>query len=195
MSPHGEAPALVDNVETLANVPLIVTNGPEWYRELGTDRSPGTIVCTITGATRREGVAELAMGTTLREAIELIGWGPAERRRVGTVVSGTSNALIPASLLDTPLTYEAMRDAGTGLGSAGFIVFDDRTDPVAIARGISRFLAVESCGQCEPCKRDGLGIAQPERLVEDGGPVRGEADRYLMQRGPAHTLQRARKIR
>jgi len=155
----GEAPALVDNVETLANVPLIVTNGPEWYRELGTDRSPGTIVCTITGATRREGVAELAMGTTLREAIELIGWGPAERRRVGTVVSGTSNALIPASLLDTPLTYEAMRDAGTGLGSAGFIVFDDRTDPVAIARGISRFLAVESCGQCEPCKRDGLALA------------------------------------
>lgn len=157
---EGEAPALVDNVETLANVPLIVTNGPDWYRELGTDRSPGTIVCTITGATRREGVAELSMGTTLREAIDLIGWGPAERRTIGTVISGTSNALIPASLLDTPLTYEAMRDAGTGLGSAGFIVFDDRTDPVSIARGVSRFLAVESCGQCEPCKRDGLALAE-----------------------------------
>src|SRR5690606_115554 len=108
------------------------------------------------------------MGTTLREAIELIGWGPAERRRVGTVVSGTSNALIPASLLDTPLTYEAMGDAGTGLGSAGFIVFDDRTDPVAIARGVARFLAVESCGQCEPCKRDGLAIADLMARIRDG---------------------------
>ncbi|HTO00864.1 MAG TPA: NADH-ubiquinone oxidoreductase-F iron-sulfur binding region domain-containing protein [Microthrixaceae bacterium] len=154
-----EPPALVDNVETLANVPLIVSNGADWFRELGTDKSPGTIIVTITGATRRDGVAEVPMGTTLREAIETIGFGPAEGSRVGVVLSGTANAMIPASLLDTPLTHEAMRSAGTGLGSAGFIVFDDQTDPVAIAQGVSRFLGVESCGQCEPCKMDGLELS------------------------------------
>lgn len=154
-----EAPALVDNVETLANVALIAAHGPGWFRELGTDSSPGTIVCTISGATRRHGVGEVAMGTTLREAIDLIGWGGQRNREILLVVSGTANALIPASLLDTPLTYEAMSEVGTGLGSAGFIVFDNESDPVAIARGISRFLAVESCGQCEPCKSDGLALS------------------------------------
>lgn len=154
-----EPPALVDNVETLSNVPLIVTNGVEWFRELGTDRSPGTILVTITGATRRHGVAELPMGTTLRQAIDTIGWGPADGSQVGIVLSGTANAMIPAEQLDTELTYEAMRAAGSGLGSAGFIVFDDKTDPVAVAQGVSRFLGVESCGQCEPCKLDGLELS------------------------------------
>jgi NADH:ubiquinone oxidoreductase subunit F (NADH-binding) len=155
----GDAPALVDNVETLANAALILAHGADWFREAGTAGSPGTIVCTITGATRRHGVGEVAMGTTLREAIHQIGWGALPGSEVGIVVAGTANALIPAALLDTPLTYEAMRAAGTGLGSAGFIVYDDRTDPVAIAQGISRFLAVESCGQCDPCKRDGKALA------------------------------------
>lgn len=155
----GEAPAPVNNVETLANVPLIVMNGADWFREVGTEESPGTIICTITGATRREGVAEITLGTTLREAIDLIGWGPADKKRIGNVLSGTANPLLPAELLDTPLTYEAMSAVGGGLGAAGFIVFDDATDPVAIARGVSRFLAVESCGQCEHCKQDGLEIA------------------------------------
>ena len=154
-----EPPALVDNVETLANVALVMANGPDWFREVGTESSPGTIVCTVSGATRRQGVGEIPMGTTLRDAIRLIGWGAQPGREVGIVVSGTANALIPSSMLDTPLTYEAMRDAGTGLGSAGFIVFDETTDPVAIAQGISRFLAVESCGQCEPCKRDGAVLS------------------------------------
>jgi NADH:ubiquinone oxidoreductase subunit F (NADH-binding) len=155
----GEAPALVDNVETLANAALILAHGADWFREVGTPGSPGTVVCTVSGATRRHGVGEVAMGTTLRDAIRVIGWGPLPDREVGIVVSGTANALIPAALLDTPLTYEAMRGAGTGLGSAGFIVYDDRTDPIAIAQGISRFLAVESCGQCDPCKRDGKALA------------------------------------
>ena len=155
----GGTPALVDNVETLANVPLIVERGAEWFREVGTERSAGTIVCTVSGATRRSGVGEVAMGSTLREAIDLIGWGPRRGREVQVVLAGTANPLIPAKLLDTPLTYEAMSDAGTGLGSAGFIVFDDTTPPAAIAAGVARFLAVESCGQCEPCKTDGLFIA------------------------------------
>lgn len=169
-------PALVDNVETLANVPLIVAHGIDWFRELGTEESPGTIVCTITGATRREGVAELPMGTTLRDAIATIGWGPQPDRHIGVVLSGVANPLIPASLLDTPLTYEAMRAAGLGLGSAGFIVFDDATDPVAIARGVSRFLAVESCGQCVPCKSDGLTIAEHLAAAQDSAITDAELE-------------------
>jgi hypothetical protein len=104
-------------------------------------------------------VAEVPMGTTLGEVIERIGWGMPAGRRIGTILAGTANALIPEGLLDTPLSFEAMRAAGTGLGSAGFVVFDERTDPVAVAAGVARFLGVESCGQCEPCKRDGTALA------------------------------------
>lgn len=157
------APALVDNVETLANVPLIIERGADWFRELGTEGSPGSIVCTVSGATRRSGVGEVAMGSTLRDVIESIGWGPHPGREIRVVLSGTANPLIPAHLLDTPLTYEAMRDAGSGLGSAGFIAFDDTTEPAEVAAGVARFLAVESCGQCEPCKTDGLFIAEQLR--------------------------------
>jgi NADH-ubiquinone oxidoreductase-F iron-sulfur binding region/Hemerythrin HHE cation binding domain len=103
------------------------------------------------------------MGSTLREVIELIGWGPRDGEQISVVLAGTANALIPARLLDTPLTYDAMSEAGTGLGSAGFIVFDDTTAPIAIAAGVARFLAVESCGQCEPCKTDGLFISDTLR--------------------------------
>jgi NADH:ubiquinone oxidoreductase subunit F (NADH-binding) len=153
------APALVDNVETLANVPLIIERGADWFRQVGTDGSPGTIVATVSGATRRSAVGEVAMGSTLREVIDSVGWGPRPGREISVVLAGTANALIPAALLDTPLTYEAMQAAGTGLGSAGFVVFDDTTEPAAVAAGVLRFLSVESCGQCEPCKSDGLQIA------------------------------------
>jgi NADH:ubiquinone oxidoreductase subunit F (NADH-binding) len=104
-------------------------------------------------------VAEVPLGTTLRDAIAQIGGGPQPGHEIVAVISGVSNPFLPASGLDTPLTYEAMRAAGTGLGAAGFIVLDDRDDLVAVAHGIARFLAVESCGQCTPCKRDGLALA------------------------------------
>jgi len=151
-------PTLVNNVETMANIAGIVERGPEWFRSVGTDRSPGTIVCTITGRTSRHGVAEVAMGTPLSEVIDEIGGGPAEGPIIA-VMSGVSNPLLPVEGLGTPLTYEAMQEAGTGLGACGFIVFDDTDDLVAVAQGVSRFLSVESCGQCTPCKQDGLAIA------------------------------------
>lgn len=146
-------------METFANVPAIVARGAAWFRELGTDQSPGTIVVTISGATPRAGVVEVPLGTPLREVLDAVGGGARSGHAIKAVMSGVSNALLPASKLDTPLTYEDMSNAGAGLGSAGFIVFDDATDPVAVAAGVSRFLAVESCGQCTPCKADGLVIA------------------------------------
>lgn len=154
-----EPPALVDNVETLANVPLIVAHGVDWFRSLGTEKSPGTLTVTVSGDTNRAGVAEVPMGTPLREVIDLVGWGVRGGREVGVVISGTANPMMPAAALDLPLTYEDLAAAGYGLGSAGFVVFDDRTDPAAIAQGVSHFLAVESCGQCEACKLDGTELS------------------------------------
>ncbi|MBW3611401.1 MAG: hypothetical protein KY438_07710 [Actinobacteria bacterium] len=159
-NPTAMAPTLVNNVETLANVGSILAEGPDWFRSLGTPESPGTIVCTITGRTQRHGVGEFPMGTPLRQVIETVGGGAGPDRTVVAVMSGVANPLLPAALLDTPLTYEAMEAAGAGLGSAGFIVYDDTTDLVAVAAGVSRFLAVESCGQCTPCKHDGRELAE-----------------------------------
>jgi NADH:ubiquinone oxidoreductase subunit F (NADH-binding) len=155
----GAPPALVDNVETMANVPRIVARGADWFRTDGTDASPGTIVCTITGSTRRHGVGEVLMGTPLREVIDEIGGGPREGRRIRAVLPGASNAFITEDQLDTPLAYETFNAIGSGLGSGSFIVFDDQDDLVAAAAGALRFLAIESCGQCTPCKLDGLRIA------------------------------------
>ena len=163
-------PTLVNNVETMANVPGILSEGPDWYRSRGTEESPGTIVCTVTGRTRRHGVAEFPLGTPLRQVIEDIGGGPDPGDRVVAVMSGVANPLLPASSLDTPVSYEALQAAGAGLGSAGFIVFDDTTDLVAVAHGVSRFLAVESCGQCTPCKQDGRSISERlDRLRRSAG--------------------------
>jgi NADH:ubiquinone oxidoreductase subunit F (NADH-binding) len=153
-------PALVDNVETMANVARILARGAEWFRTEGTEESPGTIVCTVTGATRHHGVGEVIMGTPLREVIETIGGGARPGRRIRAVLPGVSSAFIDASALDTPVSYEALAAIGSGLGSAGFVVFDDADDLVAVAAGASRFLAVESCGQCTPCKLDGLRVAE-----------------------------------
>jgi NADH-quinone oxidoreductase subunit F len=152
-------PALVNNCETLANVPGIISEGADWFRSLGTRDSPGTVVCTVTGDVRRHGVAEFPMGTPLREVIDDVGGGVPPGRRINAVLTGVSNALLPASALDTPISFETMATAHSGLGTAGFIVFDDAADLAAVAAGVARFLAVESCGQCAPCKRDGLALA------------------------------------
>lgn len=171
--PGADTAVLVGNVETLSNLPGILAEGAEWFRSVGTDSSPGTIVCTMTGHCATHAVGEVAMGTPLREAIELIGGG-AEHDRVLGALSGVANPIVPEHLLDVPLTYEDLRAAGSGLGSAGFFVIDDRTDVVALAAAASRFLAIESCGQCDPCKRDGLEISR--RLAAITGPNPRTAD-------------------
>jgi NADH:ubiquinone oxidoreductase subunit F (NADH-binding) len=161
-------PTLASNVETVANVPGIVALGAEWFRSVGTADSPGTIVCTVSGRTARHGVAEMPMGTPLRDVIDEIGGGALPERRHVAVMSGVANSLILADQFDVPVSYEGMQAIGTGLGAAGFVVFDDATDFVAVAAGVSRFLGVESCGQCVPCKQDGLELAQIlERMCKD----------------------------
>lgn len=153
-------PALVNNAETMAHVATILANGSEWFRELGTAESPGSLLVTVSGSTRRHGVAEVEMGTPLLDAVNHIGEGPEEGRRFRAALSGVANPLLREEHLSTPLTYEDMRAIGNGLGAAGYIVFDDRDDLVGVLAAAAHFLAVESCGQCRPCKSDGLALDQ-----------------------------------
>ena len=175
-SPGGQtaAPALVNNAETMANVPGILAEGAAWFRQAGTAESPGTVVCTVSGGGRRAGVAEFELGTPLSEVIDTIG-GPGPR--IKAVLSGVANPFLPGDKLDTPLSYGAMEAAGTGLGAAGFLLFTNDDDLAAVAAGVARFLAVESCGQCTPCKQDGLAIADilTRAVCGEGRPGDAEA--------------------
>jgi NADH:ubiquinone oxidoreductase subunit F (NADH-binding) len=155
-------PTVVSNVETLATVGFILARGPEWHRSLGTAESPGTIVATVVGDVVRPGVGLVEMGTPLRDVIEQVGGGVAPGRAVKAVVSGVANPVLTADQLDTACSYEGMAAAGSGLGAAGFLVLDDTASMVEVARELSRFLYVESCGQCPACKL-GTG-AVTERL-------------------------------
>jgi len=159
-------PTLVNNAETLSNVPHILAQGADWFRSHGTQRSPGTIVSTVVGDVVRPGYAEVDMGTPLRQVIEEIGGGVRPGHSVKAVFSGVANAVLTADRLDTPLTYEAMAAAGSGLGAAGFAVYDDTVCMVAIAQLFSRFLFVESCGQCPACKLNSEEITDRLATIE-----------------------------
>ena len=160
-------PVLVNNVETMANVAAIIAKGAAWFRSIGTTDSPGTIVCTITGAVQHPGVFEVPMGTRLADVIDRAG-GLVPERALRAVLVGVSNAVLTPDKIETELSYEAMAAVGSGLGSAGFIVLADDVDPVSVAAGVSRFLAIESCGQCTPCKQDGAEIARRLTAAANG---------------------------
>ena len=150
--PPNDNPTLINNVETLANVPHVVADGPDWLRSTGTETSPGTMVFTVCGDVRQEGVYELPLGTTLRELVEGRAGGPPEGRSVKALFPGASNTAILPEQLDTPMDFDSMRQVGSGLGAGGFAVFDDGACMVRAAHLYSRFLWVESCGQCPACK-------------------------------------------
>jgi len=157
-------PTVVNNVETLSNVPHIVREGSAWFRSMGTEDSPGNMVMTVSGDVRHEGVVELALGTPLSWLVYGVGEGLGEGRRIKAVFPGASNAPIPNRLLDTPLDFGSMQSIGSGLGSGGMIVYDDTPCVVTATAVLSRFLATESCGQCPPCKLGTAALA--ERFVE-----------------------------
>src|SRR5215217_2427297 len=164
----GANPTLVNNVETLSNVPHILARGAEWFRSRGTPRSPGTLVATVVGDVRSPGVDEVDLGTTLRSVIDHVGGGVEPGRSVKVVFPGVANAVVTADDRDVPLTYESFEAIGSGMGSAGFIVYDDRTCMVDAAYRLSRFLSIESCGQCPPCKLGGSAITEHLERIELG---------------------------
>ena len=156
-SPTGPAipsdnPVLVNNVETYAHVALVCRNGADWYRSLGTADSPGPTIVTITGDVRHPALAEIELGQPLDSVIGDLTGGPRRDRRIKAVLSGVSNPVLTADRLDTPISYEHLAAAGGGMGSAGFIVYDDTRNMIDVAYQVARFLHVESCGQCNPCK-------------------------------------------
>ncbi|HEX2576602.1 MAG TPA: NADH-ubiquinone oxidoreductase-F iron-sulfur binding region domain-containing protein [Aquihabitans sp.] len=171
--PH---PTLVNNVETLSNVPHILANGAEWFRSMGTERSPGTIVCTVVGDVVAPDVGEVELGTPLRAVIDAVGSGLPPGRSVKAVYSGVANAVITAADLDTPVSYEGFDAVGSGMGSAGFIVYDDTACMVDAAYRFSRFLHVESCGQCPPCKLGSAEITRRLERIETGVGDDGDLD-------------------
>jgi NADH-quinone oxidoreductase subunit F len=156
-SPSTSNPTLVNNVETMASAAHIMTHGVEWFRSRGTQQSPGNLLVTVVGDVQHAGVHEVELGTPFARVLEMAG-GPRRGRSFKAALSGVSNPVLPAQLFDTPLTYEHFAAQGTGLGAAGFVVYDDSVNMVAVAHEISRFLSVESCGQCPPCKQGSLSI-------------------------------------
>ena len=158
-------PTNINNVETWANIPRIINNGPDWYAGIGTEKSKGTKVFSLAGKVRNCGLIEVPMGTTLREIIFDIGGGIPSGKKVKAIqTGGPSGGCIPAGLLDLPVDYEKLAEAGSIMGSGGLIILDEETCMVDIARYFLEFTRNESCGKCAPCR---LGIRQMHRIVED----------------------------
>ena len=150
--PPDENPTLVNNVETLSNVSHVLAEGSDWLRATGTESSPGTLLFTVAGDVEREGVFEYPLGTPLRQLIDEGAGGTRDGREVKAIFPGAANTVLLPEQLDAPLDYESMREVGSGLGAGGFAVYDDSTCIVEAARLFLRFLHVESCAQCPPCK-------------------------------------------
>ena len=165
---HESNPTAVNNAETLSNVPWILARGPAWFRTMGTPSSPGTVVATVCGEVARPVVAEVEMGTRLSDLLSGPAGGPLPDRTWKAVFSGVANPVIDVSRFGLPMTYEDFAACGTGLGAAGFIVYDDTACMVEVARVFSWFLAVESCGQCPPCKLGSSEITERLERIQAG---------------------------
>ncbi len=147
-------PTVINNVETLANVPLIITKGASWFASIGTKKSRGTKVFALTGKIKNTGLIEVPMGITLREIIYDIGGGMEKpnRKLKAVQTGGPSGGCIPASLIDMPVDYESLIRVGSMMGSGGMVVMDDSTCMVEMAKFFLSFTQKESCGKCVPCR-------------------------------------------
>jgi len=166
---HPARPTVVNNVETLSHVPHILARGSDWFRSLGTDQSPGTMVFTICGDVNREIVVEQELGTPLSYLIHGPADGIREGRRTKLVISGASNRPLANEELDVPASYEALARIGSGLGAGGFIVYDETTCVVEVAATLSTFLFEGSCGQCPPCKLGTAAFMERFGAIASGG--------------------------
>ncbi len=149
-------PTNINNVKTWANIPLIIGKGADWYSQIGTETCKGTMIFSLVGKINNTGLVEVPMGITLRELVFDIGGGVPDGKEFKAVqTGGPSGGCIPASLLDLPVDYESLTEAGSIMGSGGMIVMDEDTCMVDVARYFVNFLKDESCGKCTPC-REGL---------------------------------------
>lgn len=157
-------PTVVNNVETLANIPPIIRNGSAWYHQFGSPKSVGTKVYTILGNVNFRGLIEVPMGITLREVINIYGKGMKDGAKLKLVqTGGSSGSIVPASLQDTPMDFESFRKAGASLGSGALLVCDDQTCVVDLAKTILQFFRFECCGKCTPCR---IGTQKSYEIIE-----------------------------
>jgi NADH-quinone oxidoreductase subunit F len=163
-----DGPTLINNVETLSNVPHIVASGADWFKSFGTEQSPGTKVVSVSGDVKRPGNYEVEFGISTRGLIEGLAGGPPEGHKIkGFFPGGSSSPVLTAEEgLDLPYSFEAMAEAGSMAGSGSIIVFDERTSVVELALRTARFYHHESCGKCTPC-REGTNwtVKMLERMI------------------------------
>ncbi|UCG44349.1 MAG: NADH-quinone oxidoreductase subunit NuoF [candidate division WOR-3 bacterium] len=158
-----DRPTNLNNVETWANVPLIINKGWEWYSKIGTEKSKGTKIFSLVGKVNNTGLVEIPMGMTLREIVYDIGGGiKADKRFKAVQTGGPSGGVVPESLLDLPVDFERLVEAGSMMGSGGMIVMDEGNCMVDIAKYFINFLKEESCGKCTPCRE---GLTQMHKIL------------------------------
>ena len=171
-------PTVLNNVETYANIPQIILNGPEWFRSIGTEKSPGTKVFALGGKITNTGLVEVPMGTTLREVVEEIGGGvPGGHHFKAAQTGGPSGGCIPAKLIDTPIDYDNLIAIGSMMGSGGLIVMDETTCMVDIAKFFLEFTVDESCGKCTPCRVGTKRLLEILNKITSGNGTMEDLDR------------------
>ena len=182
-------PTLINNVETWANVPPIILNGPEWFAGIGTESSKGTKVFALAGKVKNTGLVEVPMGTTLREIIFDIGGGIKDDKEFKAAqTGGPSGGCIPAEYLDVPVDYASLQQAGSIMGSGGLIVMDEDTCMVDIAKFFIQFTQDESCGKCTPCREGTKRLLEILNRITEG---KGEPDDLWKLERLSHTVQRS----
>lgn len=158
-------PTVINNVETLATIPIIISKGPRWFSSIGTKKNTGTKVFSLVGKVQNIGLVEVPMGTPLRDIVYAIGGGTGNGRSCKAVqTGGPSGGCIPAHLFKLPVEYDALARCGSIMGSGGLIVMDDKTCMVDVARYFMSFLEHESCGKCAPCR---IGIRRMRELLDN----------------------------
>jgi NADH-quinone oxidoreductase subunit F len=161
-------PTVVNNTETLANVPLILVNGASWYMELGTPQSPGVKIVCMSGHVEKPGNYEVEMGVTYRQLIEMAGGMRGGKKFKGLLPSGGSGPVITEKALDAPMTYEGLTPHGSVMGSSSVIVMDEDTDMVWAAMKMIHFFNHESCGKCTPCREGTFWMERLLHRIYDG---------------------------
>ena len=182
-------PTLINNVETFANIPVILSKGAEAFRKIGTEKSPGTKVFALGGKIKNVGLVEVPMGMTLRQVIEDIGGGiPNGKKFKAVQTGGPSGGCIGEKYLDTPIDFDSLTAIGSMMGSGGMIVMDEDNCAVDVARFYMDFIAEESCGKCTPCRE---GTTRMLEILEDITEGRGDEESIPRLLRLAKTAQRA----
>lgn len=184
-----ERPTVINNVETLANIPMIINRGGEWFSQIGTPNASGTKVFALTGKIRNSGLIEVPMGTTLREIIYDIGGGiPGGEKFKAVQTGGPSGGMIPEEHLDTPIGYGELQKLGSIMGSGGMIVMGENDCIVDVAKFYLEFAVEESCGKCAPCRVGGRTLYNLLKDVSKGKATEGD---LAKMRSISHAMQKA----